>query len=314
MSKLFYVYEHWRPDTDACFYVGKGRGRRANEMYGRNRYHLHVQNKLNRLGMCVEVRMFAEGLAEDDAFGLEIDRIAFWLSVGVPLANLTAGGEGGSNPSDETRALMRARKLGRKLTAEHRAKIAEKSRLTNSDPVVRAKIRASSAVTNATSETKAKRSRHSKSMIRTAEHYAKVSAALTGRRLSREHAAKSRVASVGRKQSPEEVEKRRAANVGRPRTDEQRQRMRDAQTPARIAKRSETRIANHASITRELDCVLKKCLRCDSVKDTSEFTKRKLSPDGIHVYCRECNRASGREYKARVKNKLNSPCSEYAGG
>jgi len=22
----FYVYEHWRSDTGACFYVGKGRG------------------------------------------------------------------------------------------------------------------------------------------------------------------------------------------------------------------------------------------------------------------------------------------------
>ena len=39
----FYVYEHWRPDRDECFYVGKGKGGRANVMYGRNRHHEAVQ-------------------------------------------------------------------------------------------------------------------------------------------------------------------------------------------------------------------------------------------------------------------------------
>jgi len=27
---MYYVYEHWRPDKDICFYVGKGKGSRAN--------------------------------------------------------------------------------------------------------------------------------------------------------------------------------------------------------------------------------------------------------------------------------------------
>ena len=26
---IFYVYEHWRPDKDTCFWVGKGKGDRA---------------------------------------------------------------------------------------------------------------------------------------------------------------------------------------------------------------------------------------------------------------------------------------------
>lgn len=28
----FYVYEHWRPDTGVCFYVGKGKEKRAWDM------------------------------------------------------------------------------------------------------------------------------------------------------------------------------------------------------------------------------------------------------------------------------------------
>ena len=32
---IFYVYEHWRPDHDECFYVGKGKGGRANEAEAR---------------------------------------------------------------------------------------------------------------------------------------------------------------------------------------------------------------------------------------------------------------------------------------
>jgi hypothetical protein len=34
-AKKFYVYEHWRPDKDVCFYVGKGHGRRAYKTAGK---------------------------------------------------------------------------------------------------------------------------------------------------------------------------------------------------------------------------------------------------------------------------------------
>ena len=29
LADIFYVYEHWRPDKNVCFYVGKGKGKRA---------------------------------------------------------------------------------------------------------------------------------------------------------------------------------------------------------------------------------------------------------------------------------------------
>lgn len=98
MSK-FYVYEHWRPDRDECFYVGKGHGKRANKMSCRNRHHTAIQAKLSRLGMAVEVRMVQVGIEESAAHSLEVDRIAFWRLAGIDLANLTDGGEGSAGLS-----------------------------------------------------------------------------------------------------------------------------------------------------------------------------------------------------------------------
>jgi hypothetical protein len=239
MGGKFYVYEHWRPDRDECFYVGKGFGRRANVMYARNRHHTAIQAKLSRLSMCVEVRLVAEALSEEEAFKLECERIAFWRSAGMDLANLTRGGEGTSDPSAETRELMRQAKLGRTLSEEHKRKIGESSRIAHMSEEYQKKRIASLKATLATPEVKAKRSASQKSRVRTKEHYEKVSAALTGRKLSPEHAAKVRTASKGRKQTPEEIERRRASNVGKKRDPEFCARMKAAWTPERKAAQAE---------------------------------------------------------------------------
>jgi hypothetical protein len=89
MKDIFYVYEHWRPDKDICFYVGKGRGKRAYNFAQRSVHHKRIVNKLSRLGMCVEVRLVASGLQESVAFAIERQRIAFWRSVGVAIINKT---------------------------------------------------------------------------------------------------------------------------------------------------------------------------------------------------------------------------------
>lgn len=123
-SGTFYVYEHWRPDRDECFYVGKGRGIRATKMRDRNLHHKAIVEKLSRIGMTVEVRMVASGLNEDEAFRIEVDRIAFWRAAGIDLANKTNGGDGvsGLKMSDEARAKMSAAKLGKKQSPEAVAK------------------------------------------------------------------------------------------------------------------------------------------------------------------------------------------------
>jgi hypothetical protein len=126
LGAVFYVYEHWRPDTGACFYVGKGSGRRAYDMRrGRNRHHKFIQEKLAGLGMAVEVRLVAERLLEGDALALEIERIASHRKAGVALANVSAGGEGpsGRRHTEDEKRRVSAKLKGRVVSASTRAKL-----------------------------------------------------------------------------------------------------------------------------------------------------------------------------------------------
>jgi hypothetical protein len=203
---LFYVYEHWRPDRDECFYVGKGKGRRANQMdFGRNPHHRHIQDKLARLGMCVEVRLVAEGLAEKDAFRIERERIAFWRSDGADLANKTDGGEGGSGYKHTPEAIAKvvAFHTGRKRPPETRAKLsaAAKARPPRPDAV----------------EIMARANRGQKRPPFSAEHRARIGEKSKGRKMSPETRAKLLAANTGRSfvHTPETRAKLSAARIGK---------------------------------------------------------------------------------------------------
>jgi hypothetical protein len=137
MATVFYVYEHWRPDTGRCFYVGKGKGGRANAMRQRNRHHKFVQKKLARLGLAVEVKIISGGLTDDEAIALEIERIAFWRLDGTDLTNMTDGGEGfrGKHTEETKRRLSEYNKgkpaafKGRKHTEETKRILSEAAKL-----------------------------------------------------------------------------------------------------------------------------------------------------------------------------------------
>lgn len=127
MRKDFYIYEHWRPDKDVCFYVGKGCGRRSKVLYARGMHHERIARKLIRLGMPIEVRVVCKGLSETKAFILETKRIAYWRSIGIKLINRTDGGEGPSGYKmsiSHKRMLLIANK-GRSRPTEVREKISK---------------------------------------------------------------------------------------------------------------------------------------------------------------------------------------------
>jgi len=125
----FYVYEHWRTDTDLCFYVGKGRGKRAYNMSNRNFYHKAIQKKLNISGFAIEVKIVESGMEEQDAFNLECARIVFWKDNGTDLANLTDGGEGKSGKHSEEHCKNISKALmGKKVNANVIASVIESNK------------------------------------------------------------------------------------------------------------------------------------------------------------------------------------------
>ena len=117
-----YVYCHYRLDTDQVFYIGKGQNRRAYSKQKRNNYWQNIVNKAK--GFRVEI--LAKNLTVQEALNYERLLIST-LRLKYPslLCNLTDGGEGGLNPSPETRLKQSIAKIGRKLSEEHKQKIAE---------------------------------------------------------------------------------------------------------------------------------------------------------------------------------------------
>lgn len=88
---IYYVYAH-RKDSGEVFYIGKGKGRRAWDRYGRNAMW---RNVVDKHGITVEI--VKSNLDEKSAFDLEIKLIKEYgrrnLNQGT-LVNLTDGGEG----------------------------------------------------------------------------------------------------------------------------------------------------------------------------------------------------------------------------
>lgn len=151
----FYVYEHWRLDTERCFYVGKGCGGRAWNFSTRSEHHKRVKAKAGS----VRVVVVADGLDESQALALEIARISHWRAEGHPLVNKTDGGEGtrGLRLSEGAKARISEAHRGKILTPEHRARLSEGQYRRYSDPAERARAGERSRGRKASPETIAKR-------------------------------------------------------------------------------------------------------------------------------------------------------------
>jgi hypothetical protein len=98
---MFYVYEHIRFDTNAVFYVGKGKGRRCFEERRRNQHWKRVVSKAGGF----DVRIVVDKIDEELAFLAEEELIAKLKLQGLTLTNITNGGEGtsGYQHTDEAR-------------------------------------------------------------------------------------------------------------------------------------------------------------------------------------------------------------------
>jgi len=86
---MFYVYEHIRNDTNAIFYVGKGKNNRAYTKRDRND---HWHNIVNKVGYTV--KFVVKDVDEELAYLAEEERIDQLKRLGIKLANINAGGVG----------------------------------------------------------------------------------------------------------------------------------------------------------------------------------------------------------------------------
>lgn len=112
---MFYVYLHRRASDNSVFYVGKGKLNRAYSQHSRSIYWKRIVAKH---GYTVEI--VQDHLQEWYAFELEKDLIAYYGREN--LCNLTDGGEGASNPSNETIKKMKFAKIGKPHSSETKAK------------------------------------------------------------------------------------------------------------------------------------------------------------------------------------------------
>lgn len=212
MSTNFYVYEHWRPDTGVCFYVGKGKDKRAWVMSARNREHRGIQSLLTSLGFSIDVRIVIRNVSEDTAFAVERDRVAFH---GLhTLCNMTEGGEGNSGAifSPEHRQKISDGLRGRKQSPEHLAKLSaiRKGRLHT--PEAKAKMSLLRRGSKLSLAHCAAISLGQKGKVIPLDARLKMSKAHKGKTLSVEHRAKLSAVALGRPLAPEQRAKIAAAN------------------------------------------------------------------------------------------------------
>lgn len=135
LEKNFYVYGHF--EAGICWYVGQGRGWRAWAFNQRNKLWRAVFSETKN----PEVKLFKEGLTQEEALALEVQLIASYRLRGQALLNMSGGGErgyGNRKPlSASHKAAISAGKRGRSngllgstMAPEHRTKIS-KSRLAS---------------------------------------------------------------------------------------------------------------------------------------------------------------------------------------
>lgn len=154
-DKIYFVYEHWRPDTNECFYVGWGTASRSRHITRlHNKLHCAIVKKLKRLGLKVLIKVVASNIGPLRAVKLEMALIKFYgrrdMEEG-PLANRTDGGDGiaghrhstesrkkislghdgtsrrgiGWRHSEDTKAKMSASSKGKQKSLEHKRSLSK---------------------------------------------------------------------------------------------------------------------------------------------------------------------------------------------
>jgi hypothetical protein len=122
------VYKHIRKDKNEIFYIGIGKTiARAKSKKSRNNHWYNIINKTD-----YSIEIIHNNISWEDACELEKTYIKQYgrkdLGLGL-LVNMTDGGDGISNISDETKKKMSNKKIDKKLTQEHILKITQNNKM-----------------------------------------------------------------------------------------------------------------------------------------------------------------------------------------
>jgi hypothetical protein len=226
-----YVFYDARPEKlGVPIYVGKGSGNRMKK-------HLNLSSNVilqriledtRRLGLEPDCRIVHRFSNENDAYNMEMKIIREFKRIdqGGTLVNFTDGGEGGLNPTLETRERMSLSHKGKKWTPETRTKllIARK----NMSDETKKKLSESGKGRKWTDESKAKlvKSQTGKKASEAAK--AKMSLAKKGKKLTQEHRQNMGKSRKGIQLSEETRRKISESNKGKKISDETRKKLRDA--------------------------------------------------------------------------------------
>lgn len=187
-KRPWYVYIKCKPDGTP-FYVGKGKGRRANSVCGRNVFYMRVLNKYGKENIKTQFEYFE---TESAAFAREIELIAVLRRVGVKLANATDGGEGmsGHKPRKETIEKRKLTRAGKKWNFEQRLRLSEaRKRLFLEKPHLLKLMSDKFKGVKMSAERYAKHCQKQKEVVSRPEYKIKMSQTISGRTLTPQHCA-----------------------------------------------------------------------------------------------------------------------------
>lgn len=253
-----YVYGEYSFDFEP-FYIGKGFNNRMNmhmfesvQKIGCNNHKINkIKKIIKEFGDNPIIIKLKENLFEEESFVFEIDYIKAIGRIDLkngPLTNMTEGGDGASNPSEETRRKISIGSSSKKTSQETRERL-RKSRLgKKASEETKEKFKKQKVGENNPLYGK-KHKEETKEKIRITK---------TGKKRSKEAIEKGRIANTGKKHTEETKEKIRKKNIGKKHTEKTREKIRIAKIGKKRSKESiEKTRAKNTGKKRPIDAIEK---------------------------------------------------------